>query len=193
MRIGLTYDLQTDPTDVRQAEHDPPRTIQALTEAFTALGHEVVLLGNAHALLTHPRQLDGVALVFNIAEGRHGRCREAWVPTLLELHGTAYVGSDPLALSLGLDKAASKRLAVASGILTPRWIAVDHPGLLPADIPLAFPVIVKPRYEGSGVGIDEGAVVHDRQALSQRARWLYHCWQEPLVIESLITTVPLLH
>jgi len=186
MRIGLTFDLQTDPCDERQAEFDPPRTIEALTQAFTALGHEVVLLGSVHVLLTDPRQLDGVALVFNIAEGRHGRCREAWVSTLLELYGTAYVGSDPLALSLGLDKATSKRLAVSSGILTPRWITIDHPRLLPGEIPLDFPVIVKPRYEGSGIGIDEGAVVYDHQTLAQRVRWLFKRWEEPLVIEEFI-------
>ena len=38
MRIGLTYDLQTDPADPRQAGFDPPRTIRALTEALTQLG-----------------------------------------------------------------------------------------------------------------------------------------------------------
>ena len=29
MRIGLTFDLQTDPQDERQAEFDPPATIAA--------------------------------------------------------------------------------------------------------------------------------------------------------------------
>lgn len=83
-----------------------------------------------------------------------------------------YIGSDALALALGLDKAASKRLARASGVPTPRWMTLNGPGDLPAELPLAFPVIVKPRYEGSGMGIDPGAVVADRDALEARAGWL---------------------
>jgi D-alanine-D-alanine ligase len=186
MRIGLTYDLQTDPHDERQAEFDPPQTIEALAGALEALGHRVVRLGNAHDLLRQPRRLDAVELVLNIAEGSQGRCREAWVPNLLELSGVPYVGSDPLALSLGLDKAACKRLAVAAGIPTPRWVLVTDPPAIPAALPIAFPVIAKPRYEGSGIGIDEGAVVRDRAGLIQRVRWLFERWPQPVLIEEFI-------
>ena len=186
MRIGLTYDLQRDPRDERQAECDSPRTIEGLCQAIGELGHDVVRLGNAYDLLASTRWTAQVDLVFNLAEGSHGRCREAWVPTLLELFQVPYVGSDPLALSLGLDKAMSKRLAAACGIATPRWITVEEPRAIPAVLPLAFPVIVKPRDEGSGIGIDEGAVVHDHAALVGRVRWLFERWPEPIVIEAFI-------
>lgn len=176
MRIGLAYDLQTDPRDERQAEWDAPQTIDAVCGALDALGHDVVRLGSAVELLRNPERLAGVELAFNLAEGDHGRCREAWVPTLLDLYGVPYVGSDPLALSLGLDKAASKRLAVASGVPTPPWLTLRHPDELPARLPVRFPVIVKPRYQGSGIGIDAGAVVRDRSALTRRLRWLFERW-----------------
>ncbi len=186
MRIGLTFDLQTDPHDRRQAEFDPPRTIQAVEAALVELGHDVSRLGSARDLVMLPERLRTVELVFNIAEGSCGRCREAWVPTLLELAGVPYVGSGPAALALGLDKAMSKRLALACGVPTPPWISVDHPQALPRTIPVEFPVVVKPRYEGSGIGIDEGAVVRDAEALRQRVQWLYDQWQQPMLIERFI-------
>jgi D-alanine-D-alanine ligase len=186
MRIGLTYDLQADATDEQQAEFDPPATIDALRRALAASGHQVVLLGSAPDLLSAPQPLGEVELVFNIAEGSHGRCREAWVPTLLELYQVPYVGSGPLALTLGLDKVMSKRLAVAEGIMTPRWISVEHPRTLPAAIPLTFPVIVKPRFEGSGRGIDAGAVAHTREGLAERVGWLFERCKQPLVVEEFI-------
>ena len=186
MRIGLTFDLQTDPADERQAEFDPPQTIAAVSDALRALGHHVVSLGSAHDLVTAPGRLSEVELVFNLAEGTHGRCREAWVPALLELHDVPYVGSDPLALALGLDKAVCKRLAQATGIATPRWICIEHPSTLPAEVPLKFPLMVKPRWEGSGRGIDAGAVVYTRQALAARVRWLFEHCSEPIVIEEFI-------
>lgn len=184
MRIGLTVDLQTDATNERQAEFDPPRTIAALRVALETLGHQVVPLGNAHDVLRAPQRLRGIELVFNLAEGTDSRCREAWAPTVCELHGVSYVGSDPLALMLGLDKAMSKRLAQAAGILTPPWISIEHPSMLPDDI--LFPVIVKPRYEGSGRGIDAEAVVSTRHALEERVGWLFTRCPEPMLIETFI-------
>jgi D-alanine-D-alanine ligase len=186
MRIGLTYDLQTNPHDERQAEFDPPRTIDAVCQALSDLGHEAVRLGGAFELLRNPKRLAGIDLIFNIAEGGHGRCREAWVPNLLELHGVPWVGSDTLALSLGLDKVTSKQLAVASGVPTPRWMSLRHPADLPPSAPLRFPVIVKPRAQGSGIGIDPGAVVHDDEALRHRARDVFTRWPEPLLIEEFV-------
>ena len=191
MRIGLTFDLQTDPTDERQAEFDPPSTIHAICRALESLGHHVVLMGNAADLLDSPTTSSlsgggGGDLVFNLAEGAHGRCREAWVPTLLDLARIPYAGSDALTLSIGLDKVLCKRLARAEGIRTPDWISLEHPDALPATIPLTFPVIVKPRYEGSGRGIDAGAVVHDRAALAARAAWLFARCPQSLLIEEFI-------
>lgn len=186
MRIGLTYDLQTDPQDERQAEFDPPRTIEALTRALEALGHQVVPLGNASALLEERGRLNTVELVFNIAEGSHGRCREAWVPVLLETWGIPYVGSGPAALALGLDKHLSKRVAASCGVPTPRWTVVEDPATWDGMSEVRLPSIVKPRYEGSGLGIDEGAVVGDDAALAARLRRQYDRAQQPLLVEEFV-------
>ena len=186
MRIGLTYDLQTDPLDERQAEFDPPRTIEALCGALEALGHEVVKLGSARSVLAARSTLCRMDLVFNIAEGSQGRCREAWVPSVLEAWRIPYVGSGPTALALGLDKVASKKLAVASGVPTPPWVAVNHPDDCPTTLPFDGPAIVKPRYEGSGMGIDEEALVPDRQGVTARAQALFARWHEPILVEQFM-------
>lgn len=184
MRIGLTYDLQTDPDDPRQAEFDPPAVLAAVEDALRQLGHDPVRLGNALQLIDARPALREVAIVFNLAEGTTGRCREAWVPLLLEQWGIPFVGSGSAAQALSLDKAMSKRLAQASGVATPRWWVVDRPEVLPALT--TFPVIVKPRQEGSGMGIDAGAVVHTAEALRDRVRWLRRRFDQPALIEAFI-------
>lgn len=189
MRIGLTYDLQTNPSDDRQAEFDQPRTIAALEGTLRRLGHDVLRLGNARQLLTTPARLEHVQLVFNIAEGSHGRCREAWVPMLLEQWGVPFIGSGSAAQALGLDKVMSKRLASASGLATPRWVMAspdDRLAMARAG-ELGFPLIVKPRAEGSGLGIDAGAVVHNMEALTRRVAWLTARLQAPCLVEEFIS------
>ena len=186
MRIGLTYDVQTDPTDERQAEFDAPTLIQALQDALTTLGHEVVRLGNAQHLLADRQRLAVIDLVFNLAEGSHGRNREAWVPMLLEQWGIPFVGSGSVAQALGLDKLMSKRLARASGVATPNWCVVERSDAFPQMHGLRFPLIVKPRYEGSGVGVDPGAIVHDVDSLRARVRWALDRFQQPCLIEEFI-------
>ncbi|MBI2094262.1 MAG: D-alanine--D-alanine ligase, partial [Candidatus Omnitrophica bacterium] len=184
MHIGLAFDLQTDPADERQAEFDPPKTLDALEAALQSFGHRVTRLGNAEAIWRHPGHLSGIELVFNIAEGTHGRCREAWMPTLLDLFKVSYVGSDALALSVGLDKVLCKQLAMEAGLATPGWVAIHDPQNPPHPLRLQFPLIVKPRFEGSGRGIDAGAVVENKKALSDRLRWLHdHCPGAALVEE----------
>ena len=186
MRIGLTYDLQTDPADERQAEFDPPRTLDALEAALRQLGHTVIRLGDATELLAASARLRDVDLVWNLAEGDGGRCREAWVPTLLELWGVPFVGSDALALAIGLDKLLCKQLARSSGVVTPRWVEICDPNCLDGVEALRFPLIIKPRYEGSGLGVDAQALVHDLPSLRRRARWAIERFAQPCLAEEFV-------
>ena len=185
MRIGLTFDIQDHPASEAQAEFDRPETLAALTRALALHGHEVVPLGSARRLLDEPASARGVDLVFNIAEGAGMRCREAWAPVILEQLGVPYVGSGPLALAIGLDKVMCKRLALASGMRTPRWISVDQPTAHVDVSELRFPLIVKPRWEGSAMGIDAGAVVCNLESLHERLRAMADrlsqllLWSEP--------------
>jgi len=190
-RIGLTYDLKAAApayARVRAAEFDTPETVAGIEAALVEGGDTVVRLGHAQQLWHARASLDDVDLVFNIAEGWQGRCREAWVPSVLDLAGRPYVGSSPTTLAVALDKAATKRLLMASGIPTPRFVeagsAAELDGL--ADVLPPYPLIVKPRYEGSGLGVDRGAVVTNRAALLHRVEQMLEQFQEPVVVEEFI-------
>ncbi len=187
MHIGLVFDLQSDPTQAWQAEFDPPATIAALETALSSLGHRVSLLGNADALLADPALARQVDLVFNIAEGSRGRCREAQAPLLLEHWGIPFVGSDALTQALALDKVMAKRLAASSGVETPAWRVIESLSNIGVANALGFPLIVKPRYEGSGMGIDPGAVVRDTESLRHRVEWVLERFRQPALVERFIS------
>ena len=129
MKIGLVYDLRSEylaagfpPADV--AEFDSEETLNALVGALVHLGHQPEQIGHAQQLCE--RLVAGARwdLVFNIAEGVRGRCREAQVPALLELYNLPYTFSDPLVCALTLDKSLTKRLVRSAGLNTPASLLI---------------------------------------------------------------------
>src|SRR5678810_580987 len=67
-------------------------------------------------------------LIFNTAEGRRGRFREAFYPALFDELGLPYTGSDAYALAVTLDKQLTKLILKEHGIRTPEWqyVAVSY-------------------------------------------------------------------
>ena len=90
------------------AECDSDETIQAVAAALRAR-HEVVLIEADED--AYPRLRELVPdMVFNIAERLHGPNREAHIPVVCEILGLRYTGSDPLTLSLCLDKSRANAI-----------------------------------------------------------------------------------
>jgi D-alanine-D-alanine ligase len=170
MRVGILYDLFDDypwrpgePPDA-DAENEPEATLLALEAALRRLGHEPVRLGPPARL--DPARLRSVDVGVNIAEGAHTRNREGWAPTLLEMAGVPFVGSDALTLSASLDKAWTKDLVAAAGVPTPAYRCWRRASDVDAgDLPGPWPLFVKPRYEGSAKGIAATSVVRDLPSL----------------------------
>ncbi len=188
--IGMTYDLKTeyafkpgDPADAN-AEFDHPDTIGIIAESIEAAGHTVVRVGNVRQLMRALESLE-VDLVFNLAEGNQGRSREAQVPILLEMQGIPCAGSDGMTLALTLDKLMTKKIFISEGIPTPRFFEIartEDP--LPRD--LSFPLIVKPRFEGSSKGLTEKSVVRTPAALREQADGVIRTYHQPALVEEFI-------
>ncbi len=192
LTVGLTYDLrkeyvrQPDDPEDAAAEFDHDETVDVIERALVRRGHRPVRIGNAHRLLEQLQQLD-VDIVFNIAEGLHGRNRESQVPVLLEMMGIPFVGSDGLTMGLTLDKVMTKRLLIVEGIPTPDFFEVTQAGQLPEPLPLAFPMIVKPRYEGSSKGLTESSRVHDRTELERQTARIIEQYHQPALVEAFVS------
>jgi len=193
MRVGLTYDLCSDwlklgysPEDV--AEFDAEETIDFIEQAIRALGHETDRIGHARALCARLVAGDRWDLVFNIAEGMHGRGREALVPALLELHGIGYTFADPLACATTLDKAVAKRLVRDAGLPTPAFRVVrDESDLRDvAEWDLRWPLFAKPVAEGTGKGIAETSRAATPAELVATCRDVLARLREPVLVEEYL-------
>jgi D-alanine-D-alanine ligase len=187
MEIGIAYDLksdfsaQSDDPDDRFEEYDNQGTVNGITAALEAAGHRTRLLGGGRRfieqVLAQPPDL-----VFNIAEGYGTRSREAHVPSVLEMLHIPYTHSDPLTLAVTLDKAIAKRLVAAHGLPTPGFAVIEHLNQL-GELRLQFPVITKPLFEGSSMGIRKTSRVTDKAALRRQIERLLADYQQPVLVE----------
>ncbi len=189
--IGLTYDLKTDyefkkddPADAN-AEFDHPTTIDVIAKAIESRGYKVKKIGNVASLLGDLKQL-GVDMVFNISEGISGRNRESQVPVLLEMSGIPFVGSDALTLGLTLDKIMAKKIFIASGIPTPKFFEIKDTQEISGRDHLKFPLIVKPRFEGSSKGLSESSRVENTDDLKKQAEFIIKSYKQPALVEEFI-------
>jgi D-alanine--D-alanine ligase len=184
LRVGLAFNMKridSQAGDDREAEYDAPETILAIAEAIESHGHTAVRL---EATADFPRNLmsSNVDVVFNIAEGMVGRSREGQVPSLCELLGVPYTGSDPATLSICLDKGLCKRLL--ADVETPGFqVLVTGRERLRS---FRYPVIVKPNQEGTSKGISRRNVCDDEGALRDLARELIERYGQPALVEEYI-------
>jgi len=195
LRIGLIYETfetyprrSGDPIDVH-VEFEPESTLEALEAAILHLGHLPFRLGSPWAMLKRLGEADSkpVDAAFNLAEGFGGRNREAWAPILLEMAGIPAIGSDALFLSLSLDKAWANRWLTAAGVPV-----ADQTTMASADeakqgaLPAAFPLFVKPRWEGTAKGIRPSSRVTSREALVTEVERIVSDYDQPALVEAFI-------
>jgi D-alanine-D-alanine ligase len=191
MRIGITYDLRTDYLamgygEEETAEFDSEITIAAICDALGALGHVPVRIGNIRALAAQLVAGERWDAVFNICEGVHGLAREAQVPALLDAYNIPYVFSDPLTLSLTLDKAMTKRVVRDAGIATADFAVIETMADVAA-VDMPFPLFAKPVAEGSGKGVNARSKIANAAQLKAVARDLLAQFHQPVLVETFLS------
>src|SRR3954471_3694388 len=201
MRIAFTHNLRLTDSE-EEAEFDTAETVDAIAAGLVAGGHEIekIEVTGPASRLAERLASYGPDLIFNTAEGRRGRAREAFYPALFEELGFPYTGSDAYVLTVTLDKWLTKLVLAQRGIDTPRARLVT-----PEDyrrtrdlgtLGLALPVIVKPNYEGSSKGIGDEAVVRDARALAEVLPQALRAYPNGVLVEEFVAgtdvTVPLL-
>ncbi|MBN1373500.1 MAG: hypothetical protein JW987_16300, partial [Anaerolineaceae bacterium] len=167
------------------AEFDRRETIQSIQDAIESDGHTTRFLSADYTLLDTIREYHP-DICFNIAEGMMGDGREAQVPALLEMLRVPYTASRVLANAVGLDKTMTKRIWRDHGLPTAPFQEFST-GCEPLDADLTFPLFVKPAREGTGMGMDNGSIVHDEVALRARVRWTIESYKQPALVETYLS------
>ncbi|MBX7213838.1 MAG: hypothetical protein K1X39_07460 [Thermoflexales bacterium] len=176
-RVSVTHDALAD--------LDSEKTGLSYVAALRARGHEAVLREGG---LDLPAWLAEFKpdICLNTCEGFIGDSREAQVPALLEMIGNVrYTGPGPLAAAVTQDKPTTKQVLHYYGLPTPLFqvFATPHD---PVRVDLRYPLFVKPKHEGTGMGVKADSIVRTAAQLRDRVAWVIDTYQQPALVESYI-------
>jgi D-alanine-D-alanine ligase len=120
--------------------------------ALQALGYDAQSLDYDRRFFDAIRDL-APDVVFNALHGPGGE--DGHIQALLDFLAIPYTGSGVEACALSMDKHLTKKLLAAEGLPTAAWDLFDLSGgtlpLLPGSLDL--PLVIKPRFEGSALGV----------------------------------------
>lgn len=159
------------------------KTGEGVCEALESRGHDVVriVLGAEGAAPDVQLRRANLDVAFLALHGRGGE--DGCIQGLLEWLQIPYTGSSLLASALAMDKLKAKELFRLHNVPTPPYYTAhvgDLQGIEEIHGSFGFPAIVKPRSEGSSVGLTKAhgltelkagiaqALEHDEYALVER-------------------------
>jgi D-alanine-D-alanine ligase len=190
MKVAVLANLKED---APISPEDPPGcwddlddkvTVDMILDSLQSIGHQAKYF---------PAGLESVEniekfnpdLCFNSGEGHYGASREAQMPAILDSLRIPYTCGGVLGMSLSHNKHIAKRIFRCFGLPTANFVVLRDPSEL-NEINLIYPLFVKPAYEGSSIGINENALVHNRAELEKQVQWVWNNVHAHILIEEYI-------
>jgi D-alanine-D-alanine ligase len=166
-----------------QEDKQKKETVEYIKKALTN-EYDVIALTMNQDLIKNLKN-EKVDLVFNLCNGVRGEASLSQLPSLLEMNGISYTASGPLGHGLAYNKIYSGKLFKASNIATPGFTYVNSIEEI-EDIKLEFPLLVKPKDEGSSRGIQDNSLLYDKEALINKIEESLSLYNPPIMIMEYI-------
>lgn len=173
-------------------DDDDVFTINELKRALSSLGQYHFTYIDKHSIVVQELQKarGNASFVFNLCD--EGFCNDAskelHIPCLLEILNLRYTGGTPQCLAYCYDKSLVRGIATEMDIPVPRAYLIKPDDITFIELPLDFPVIVKPNFGDSSFGITQHSVCYDLGSLETailgvRERFGYN---KPMLVEKFL-------
>lgn len=127
-------------------------------------------------------------IVLNSAQKGTKIGRKSLIPSLCDLYDIKYIGSNPYIVSLCRDKYRTSCILKKNGIKTPRsWLYDVRYGWINGSPELFdHPIIIKPNYESSSIGIDENNIGYYDSDFFKKIKEMSLCYRQEILLEEFI-------
>lgn len=179
------FPLGAELADCRDLEKTDHAILSEISEAVRSLGIHVYHYQDPSILAEHSA-FHKNDLVLSIYGGESSRNRMAITPAICEAFKLSYIGPDTYGRIIAQDKEISKRLAIDSGLLTPKWRVIrseQDASIIAHQEP---PLVIKPLLEGSSIGISEASLQRSTDGAIDVALTLLKKLNQPVLVEQFI-------
>ena len=150
---------------------------EAVFDALNGLGLNVGFFDVTEDNFKEILNTENLDIVFIALHGKFGE--DGVVQKVLEDKGILYTGSAPDASLLALDKHLSKKKFIDMGLAVPEYCIIQTVSDV-ADKKIDFPCVVKPRFEGSSIGL---SIVKFAENINEAVRKALECGTDVIIEE----------
>lgn len=127
-------------------------------------------------------------IVLNSAQKGTKIGRKSLIPSICDLYGIKYIGSNPYIVSLCRDKYRTSCILKQNGIRTPQsWLYDACYGWINGSPEnFNYPLIIKPNYESSSIGIDENNIGYYDSHFFNKVKEISLCYKQEILLEEFI-------
>ena len=174
-------------------DEDDFYTINELKKALSKLtGYRFIYFSNHATLMTDLQKMrNKYDYILNLCdEGfNNDASKELHIPSLLEILDIPYSGGSPQCLAYCYDKSLVRGVAKEMDIPVPNAFLITPEAINYIELQIEFPVIIKPNFGDSSIGITRESVCYNINDLEQALRLVHRQfgYNEPVVVESFLT------
>jgi len=184
--IADNYDPNTENPAIfsRNINRATSKNVNLLKEGFEQLFDEVIVYDNQSTFLAKVKNHKN-DIIFPYWYGHTSRNRQAQVPSICEIENLIYIGADTYSNIICCDKVLSKDICRLNGVKFPRFQVIQS---IKENIKWEynFPVIIKPIYEGSSMGISQDSIQYDLEGAKRQISLIIDSFNQPVLMEEFI-------
>ncbi len=150
------------------------RSGKRVSEALKKLGHQVMDVIVNEDFLKSVWELKDLDAIFVMLHGYYGE--DGTIQGVLEYLGVPYTGSGVQASSICFDKLRSYEI-LSGKVKIPKYTIIKNPT---RESPFGFPCVIKPRREGSSIGVH---ICHDEDELYEFSKKELEVYGEMILME----------
>jgi len=111
-----------------------------------------------------------------------------WISEFFDNVGINYTGSGTEAIKLEFSKDAAKKRVAEYGINTASYF-VAEPGMYETadELPVSFPLFIKPLREGDGKGIGIDSIIYDFESYQNKVQSIYTSFKQSALVEKYLS------
>jgi len=174
-------------------DDDDHHTINELKKALTSLKnfHFKYLDNHQNLVGDLKKDIKQTDFIFNLCdEGFYNEASmELHVPSLLEILRFEYTGGNPQCLAYCFDKSLVRGVAQELDIPVPKGYIINPQDTTFFDLAIQFPVIVKPNFGDSSIGINQNSVCNNVNDLENALLFTRETvgYDKPIIVEQYLS------